>query len=49
MSSFSFENKKHLSAGEGGMVLTNDENLGTVVRKTAFNGYKILSAGQELS
>lgn len=48
MSSFSFETKKHLSAGEGGIVLTNDEKLGTVVRKTAFNGYKVLSAGQEL-
>jgi perosamine synthetase len=48
MSSFSFENKKHLSAGEGGIVLTNSEKFGTIVRKTAFNGYKILSAGQEL-
>jgi len=48
MSSFSFENKKHLSAGEGGIVLTNNEKFGTIVRKTAFNGYKILSAGQEL-
>jgi len=48
MSSFSFETKKHLSSGEGGMVLTNDEKMGTVVRKTAFNGYKILSAGQPL-
>ncbi|MDA8544965.1 DegT/DnrJ/EryC1/StrS family aminotransferase [Alphaproteobacteria bacterium] len=48
MSSFSFENKKHLSAGEGGIVLTNSESYGTTIRKTAFNGYKILSAGQEL-
>lgn len=48
MSSFSFETKKHLSAGEGGIVLTNNERLGTIVRKTAFNGYKVLTAEQEL-
>lgn len=48
MSSFSFENKKHLAAGEGGIVLTDNENMGTVVRKTAFNGYKVLTAGQAM-
>ncbi len=48
MSSFSFETKKHLSIGEGGMVLTNDEKLGTKIRKTAGIGYKTLSAGQAM-
>jgi len=48
MASFSFENKKHLSAGEGGMVITNDETLATAIRKTGGLGYKTLSAGQSL-
>lgn len=48
MSSFSFEAKKHLSIGEGGMVLTNNELFGTTVRRTAFNGYKVLRAGEGL-
>lgn len=48
MASFSFENKKHLSSGEGGIVVTNDERMGTITRRTAFNGYRILSAGQPL-
>lgn len=48
LASFSLENKKHLSAGEGGIVTTNDEHLGSIVRRTAFNGYKILTAGQPL-
>ncbi|NQV83548.1 MAG: DegT/DnrJ/EryC1/StrS family aminotransferase [Rhodospirillales bacterium] len=48
MASFSMESKKHLSTGEGGMVLTNDEHFGTVVRKTAFNGYRAMTAGKPL-
>lgn len=48
MASFSFESKKHLSTGEGGMVVTDDENLGRVCRRTAFNGYRTLEAGQGL-
>jgi len=48
MSSFSFEAKKHLSIGEGGMVLTNNELFGTTIRRTAFNGYKVLRAGEGL-
>ena len=31
MSSFSFETKKHLSAGEGGIVLTNNEKLAVMI------------------
>lgn len=46
--SFSFETKKHLSTSEGGMVVTNDEELGTKVRKIAGLGYKTLSAGEAL-
>jgi len=48
MASFSFETKKHLSAGEGGMVTTNDEKYATTVRKTGGLGYKTLAANQAL-
>jgi|CXWL01.1.fsa_nt_gi perosamine synthetase len=48
MSSFSFETKKHLSTGEGGMVCTNDSALATRVRKHAGLGYKTLTADSGL-
>ena len=48
MSSFSFETKKHLSTGEGGMVSTNNEKLATLIRKHAGLGYKTLTAGAGL-
>ena len=48
MASWSFENKKHLSAGEGGMVTTNNKEYATIIRKTGGLGYKTLSAGQSL-
>jgi len=48
MASFSFETKKHISAGEGGMVTTNNELYATVIRKTGGLGYKTLAAGQGL-
>ena len=48
MSSFSFEAKKHLSIGEGGMVLTDDENMGVTIRKTGGIGYKTLKAGEAI-
>jgi len=41
---FSFESKKHLSTGEGGMAITDDERLAERVRKFAGIGYKNLSA-----
>jgi perosamine synthetase len=42
---FSFENKKHLTCGsEGGMIVTNDENLAQKARKAAGIGYKHLIA-----
>jgi len=48
LASYSFETKKHLSAGEGGMVITNDDTLGTQVRRISGLGYKTLEAGQAL-
>ena len=48
MASWSFETKKHISTGEGGMVTTNDEKYGTLVRKHGGIGYKTLEAGQSL-
>lgn len=44
MASFSFENSKHISCGEGGMVLTNDEQYAVKVRKIGGHGYKNLTA-----
>jgi len=44
MSIFSFENSKHISVGEGGIVITNDENLAQRIRKFAGIGYKNLMA-----
>ena len=38
---FSFENKKHMTCGsEGGMIVTDDENLATRARKFSGLGYK---------
>ncbi len=48
MASFSFETKKHLSAGEGGMVTTNNKNFATAIRKIGGLGYKTLAADQAL-
>jgi perosamine synthetase len=44
MSSFSFETKKHISTGEGGMVCTNNEEFAVKVRKHGGLGYKTLTA-----
>jgi perosamine synthetase len=44
MGCFSFERTKHLSIGEGGMVITNDEGLAERVRKCGGIGYKNLKA-----
>lgn len=48
MASFSFEAKKYVSIGEGGMVLTDDEDYGTKIRKFGGLGYKTLAAGAGL-
>lgn len=44
MSIFSFENSKHISVGEGGIIVTNDEKLAERARKCAGIGYKNLRA-----
>ena len=43
-SSWSFETKKHLSCGEGGILLTNNENYAESARKIGGHGYKNLKA-----
>jgi perosamine synthetase len=44
LGAFSFETKKHLSTGEGGMVVSNDEQLAARARKFGGIGYKNLTA-----
>lgn len=44
MASFSFENTKHISCGEGGMILTNNEKYAEAVRKLGGHGFKNLRA-----
>lgn len=42
--SFSFQSSKHLTSGEGGMVLTDDEELAGKIRKVQSLGYAGVSA-----
>ena len=42
--SFSFENTKHLSCGEGGILITNNEKLAKSARKIGGHGFKNLQA-----
>lgn len=44
MAIFSFENSKHISVGEGGIIITNDEKLAERARKCEGIGYKNLRA-----
>ena len=44
IASYSFENTKHISCGEGGMVITNDELLAERMRKIGGHGFKNLKA-----
>jgi perosamine synthetase len=44
MASYSFENSKHISCGEGGMVITNNESYAEMVRKVGGHGFKNLKA-----
>ena len=44
VSSWSFENSKHMSCGEGGIITTNDERYAQMARKVAGHGYKNLGA-----
>jgi perosamine synthetase len=46
ISSWSFENTKHISCGEGGIVTTNDEGLAESMRKFGGHGFKNLSASE---
>ncbi len=42
--SYSFQSSKHLSAGEGGMLTANDEELATLARKIQSLGYSAVGA-----
>ena len=39
MGSYSFEESKHISCGEGGMLITNDEELALKARKIGNHGF----------
>ncbi len=43
-SSFSFQSSKHMTSGEGGMVITNDEGLAEKVRRINSLGYAAVKA-----
>ncbi len=45
ISSFSFENSKHISCGEGGMITTNNSDYAEACRKIGCHGFKDLQAG----
>ena len=44
MASFSFENSKHMTTGDGGIVITDDEALAKAVRKFHGIGYSTIEA-----
>ena len=44
VASYSFENTKHISCGEGGMIITNNEILAEKIRKIGGHGFKNLKA-----
>ena len=46
VASWSFENTKHLSAGEGGMVTTDSEELAESMRKIGGHGFRNLRASE---
>jgi len=46
ISSWSFENTKHISCGEGGIVTTDSEELAEKMRKVAGHGFKNLRAAE---
>jgi perosamine synthetase len=45
-SSYSFQSSKHLTSGEGGIILTNDKDLAEEIRKVQSLGYAGVSATQ---
>ena len=46
MASYSFENTKHISCGEGGIIITNNEKYAEMVRKIGGHGFKNLKADE---
>jgi len=46
MASYSFENTKHISCGEGGMVVTDNEEYAEKARKIGGHGFKNLKASE---
>lgn len=46
ISCFSFENSKHISCGEGGMLLTNNAKYAQAARKLGGHGFKNLQADE---
>ncbi len=42
--SWSFENSKHITCGDGGIISTDDENFATEVRKLSSQGFRNISA-----
>ncbi len=46
MASYSFEDSKHISTGDGGIVITDDERLAERVRKFSALGFKNLTASE---
>lgn len=46
MASYSFETTKHISCGEGGMIITNNEKYAEMVRKIGGHGFKNLKADE---
>jgi perosamine synthetase len=44
IASYSFENTKHISCGEGGMIITNNEQYAEIARKIGGHGFKNLKA-----
>jgi perosamine synthetase len=46
MASYSFENTKHISCGEGGMIITGNEAYAEMVRKVGGHGFRHLRADE---
>ncbi|PKP60158.1 MAG: DegT/DnrJ/EryC1/StrS family aminotransferase [Candidatus Altiarchaeales archaeon HGW-Altiarchaeales-2] len=44
ISSFSFQSSKHMTSGEGGMILTNNEKYANAIRRFSSLGYKGVSS-----
>ena len=46
IASYSFENTKHISCGEGGAIITNNSDIATLARKIGGHGFKNLQASE---